>query len=749
MLHPATLNRIPARDLALAFGLAAAIGCTARKPTAPAGEQTGPPSGPTWASDVAAILDRKCVTCHREGQVGPFGLAQWEDVRDHAQQILEVIDGGFMPPWKPTKGIGTFANDRSLTDEERATIRAWVTTGARRGDPSARPPLPPAPAGWMLGTPDLVVSLPAGYVLAAEGTDEYHNFVVEAPSDAVQWVRAWELRPTNAAVVHHAILNIDRTGWARREAAKTAAPGFGGMEVGEIQSPDGHYLVWAPGNTPSKNTDTAWRLDASTDLVLQLHLQPTGKPEPVGATIGLYFARTPPARRSYTLRSGDPPIDIPAGEADYRIEDRWTVPVDGMLISAFPHAHYLATRFDITATPPGGAPTPLLRIEDWDFYWQDQYRFDPPVAITAGTELHLEVRYDNSAKNVRNPSNPPVRVTGGVSSTDEMGNVTFEFQPSRPRDDLTLREAKYRRDLTRGYGRVKAHYNLGNVLRARVQYAAAIEQYEAALALSPEHIHALSNLAITLGQAGKKEESERMTHEVLKRRPGDPAALTNLGTIARVSGRTEEAMARYREALTTDPAYGPAVHNLAALLVDADRKPAARALLLRAAEAGDGAAALRVMTDRMEADPAAALDLLERAIQRTPEDGKLRLSAGMAALKAKAPGRAVSHLQRAAVLRPDDALVEYQLGEAYLAADRPARAVRAFERSVALNPDFAPVHNNLGVLSAMRGDTAAARTHFERAVALDPDDARARANLEKLRKPQPGTGTGTGTGAGR
>jgi hypothetical protein len=92
-----------------------------------------------------------------------------------------------------------------------------------------------------------------------------------------------ELRPGDKRVVHHANVLLDRSGSARRRDARDPGPGFAGMDV-ELESdafePDSHFLFWKPGTAAvTEPDDMAWTIDERTDLVLNLHLQPTGKPE--------------------------------------------------------------------------------------------------------------------------------------------------------------------------------------------------------------------------------------------------------------------------------------------------------------------------------------------------------------------------------------------------------------------------------------------------------------------------------------
>lgn len=455
---------------------------------------------------------RKCAPCHRPGEAGPFPLLTYGEVARRAQQIRRVTASRFMPPWKPVPGHATYANDRSLTAAQIELLGRWVDAGAPLGDGAAVPTPPTWPAGWRLGEPDLIVRLPEPYALPADGREVYRNLVIPAPARGLRWVEAWELRP-GSPTVHHAILNVDRGGWARRRDAEEPGPGYAGMEPGQAQSPDGIYLVWTPGKTPTPPTPgSAWRLDETTDLVLQMHLQPSGKPESVAPAIGLHFAAEPPTLPRTSLKIGDVPIDIAPGERNHRIADSYTFPADVRILGLFPHAHHLATRMRCWLTEPGGGRRWLLAIDDWDFNWQDEYVFAEPVLARKGSVVAMEFFYDNSAKNVRNPSKPPRRVTTGERSTDEMGNITLQLAPREARDIDVLRESKYRRALE-GERSPRAFYNLGNALLRQGKLEEAVAHYEKALALDPTLAPAQHNrrLAVAALRARRPEAATRVS----------------------------------------------------------------------------------------------------------------------------------------------------------------------------------------------------------------------------------------------
>jgi len=496
----------------------------------------------TFARDIAPITFAQCAPCHRPGQSGPFDLLSYADYRKHGRDIADVVEDHYMPPWKPSARDGRFRGQRSLNDAQIALIRQWVDDGMVEGDATDLPALPSWPKEWQLGQPDAIIELEAPYALGASGLDEYRSFVIAAPVHELRYVVGWELHP-NSRAIHHAILSIDRMGNARRADAKDPAPGYSSMGSDIAQSPDGFYLVWAPGKVPVRVEDgSAWRLDARTDLVLEMHMQRTGKVESMHPTIGLYFSDKPPTQRRISLRIGDQKIDLAPGQSDFRITDSFTLPADTRLLGMFPHAHYLAKTVDVSAKLPSGEPLELLRIDDWDFKWQDEYTFTEPLLLPAGTTLQLEIHYDNSDGNVHNPRRPPVRVRNGKQSTDEMGNVTFQAMAVHPNEIDVLLEAKYRAQLARGAGASVA-YNLANTLASQGKADAAIAQYQAVLALEPTLEPAHANLAGLLVSMSRFAEALPHLDAALADRPDDHYARL-------LRGQTLIALARRREGIS-------------------------------------------------------------------------------------------------------------------------------------------------------------------------------------------------------
>lgn len=392
----------------------------------------------TYHRDIAPIVYQNCTSCHREGESAPFPLSTFEEVSRKAKTIARVIEDRYMPPWHASTAHIPFQDVRRLSDGEIATFTAWVAAGKPVGDPADAPPRPDFPRGWQLGEPDLVVTMAQAYEVPADGPDIYRNFVLPLDLPEDKWVKAVELRPSARSVVHHSLFFLDDSGTARSLDGKDGKPGFGGMGFRKSGSLGGYV----PGATPRRLPgDLARPLPKGSDIVLSTHFHPSGKIENEQTTLGLYFADAPPSRKLEEVQV--PPgfgrgvgIDIPAGEANYTIEDTFTLPVDYEAISVGGHAHYICETMKMTATFPDGTEKVLLEIADWDLDWQDTYYFAEAVILPAGTVIKSVITYDNSAANPDNPHTPPKRIKWGRESTDEMGSITLVGVPVAA-DDFT------------------------------------------------------------------------------------------------------------------------------------------------------------------------------------------------------------------------------------------------------------------------------------------------------------------------
>ena len=393
----------------------------------------------SFARDVAPILFGKCASCHRPGGPAPFSLLTYADARQRASLIASVTEKRFMPPYNAVSDVGEFLGQTRLTRDEIAVLRQWVDGGAIEGSREDTPRPPVYPQGWQLGTPDMVVTTSEPYVLEPQPTDVFRIFVIRLPVSSTKFVRGIEFHPGNARVVHHANIRLDLTSGSRDLDARDPAPGYDGLLARSAVYPDGHFLGWTPGQiAPLVPGDLAWRLEPGTDLVVQLHMQPSGAAEPVQPSIGFFFSDRPPAHTPTILRLGSQGIDIAPGTASYVIKDSYLLPADVELHALQPHAHYRLREARGIATLPDGTTRSLIRIDNWDFRWQHVYRFTSPVRLPKGTRVSMEYRYDNSPENPRNPQLPPERVLWGQRSFDEMGDLWFQFVTKSEADRASL-----------------------------------------------------------------------------------------------------------------------------------------------------------------------------------------------------------------------------------------------------------------------------------------------------------------------
>lgn len=519
----------------------------------------------TFSRDIAPIVFNACVSCHRVNGPGPFPLTSYDEVRRRSTQIAKVTASRFMPPWKVEPGVGHFVGQRLLTDEEIALIDRWSKSGAPQGDPKDMPAVPKFADGWLLGKPDLIVKPAAAYLLPAQDTDAFRIFAIRIPVTKRTYVTGIEFHPGNARVVHHANIRIDRTNATRKLDDADPLPGYDGLMPRSAEYPEGHFLGWTPGQiAPLVRPELAWTLEPGSDLVVQLHLQPSGAVEQVLPEIGLYFTDRVPHQTPTILRLGSQGIDIPPGEPHYVIRDSYVLPADVQLLAIQPHAHYRAREIRGVATFPDGTSRVVMNIKDWDFRWQHVYREETPIPLPKGTRLSMEYTYDNSSTNVRNPELPPARVYWGQRSRDEMGDLWFQLLASNETDRARLADeitAKMTGEDIVGYETMlkvnpddaELHDDVALLYMSLGFAANAVRHFQASAALKPESAAAHFNLGTAYAQAGRFDNSIKSFQEALRLRPDYSLARGNLGRVLLIKGDVAGALKEFQEAVRLDP----------------------------------------------------------------------------------------------------------------------------------------------------------------------------------------------------
>jgi Flp pilus assembly protein TadD len=397
--------------------------------------------------------------------------------------------------------------------------------------------------------------------LPADGPEIFWNFVIPVPLTRARWVKAVEIRPGAPKAIHHASIILDRSHSARDKHPE----GFSGMDLNIAESsfdPDGTFLAWKPGSVPMVEPDgMAWHATPGMDLILNAHLRPTGKPETVQPSIGLYFTDQPQTKFPLLIElEHDGAIDIPPGAHDYLVSDDFTTPLDIKVLAIYPHAHYLGKLLEGYATLPGGERKWLIRIPEWDLSWQGVFHYKQPVFLPRGTKISMRFHYDNSAENIRNPHHPPVRVRGGSHADDEMGNLWLQVLPAIEADQRpALQEAVMRRLLEKYPSDFSANYILGDLLLSKGDAVNAIRYFEAASTAEPRNAVAAAEWGVALASAKRMAEAKRQFERALALDPKFTDARYDLASAQAAEGDFESAARNLRQAITerpTEPKFG-------------------------------------------------------------------------------------------------------------------------------------------------------------------------------------------------
>ncbi|MCA9128252.1 MAG: redoxin domain-containing protein [Planctomycetales bacterium] len=379
-------------------------------------KQTAASGEITFSKHIAPILNARCVSCHREGEIGPFTLTSYEDVLGWEDTILEVIDDRRMPPWNANPAFGHFQNDPRLTTEEIELLRSWVKNGMPPGSDDDLPPQPQFALGWRIPEPDQVFKMrDTAFRVPAEGVVEYKHFTVDPGWTEDKYICAAEARPDNRSVVHHILVYVVLPGQDKRKLDKI-------------------LVGYAPGSVPVQFEEgTALHIPAGSKLLFQMHYTPNGTEQSDLSYAGVCFVdKDKVTRLAQGHAAVDSEFEIPGGADSFPVTARpFPIRRDEMLISMTPHMHLRGKSFRYEAEFPSGQREVLLDVPRYDFNWQLKYILSEPKLLPAGTKIHCSAVYDNSPNNPVNPD-PTQSVRWGDQSWEEMMIGFFDTVPASP-----------------------------------------------------------------------------------------------------------------------------------------------------------------------------------------------------------------------------------------------------------------------------------------------------------------------------
>jgi hypothetical protein len=377
-----------------------------------------------------------------------MSLESYAEVRPYAEAIREQTKQRKMPPWFADPRYGHFSNNPTLTQQQISTLANWAESHAPAGDPAQAPPPVHWARGWNIGKPDVTFQMTHPVEIPADGDVPYTYVIIPTHFAEDRWVRMSEIRPSNRAVVHHAVAYVREPGSSWLRGAPIGRP-FTSEDLTDkklrrdaMWTTSDVLLVYAPGSSPDQWPDGFAKLvPAGSDIVLQMHYTTRGAKTEDQTSIGLVFSRKPPTKRVLTLQLTNDKFLIPPGDPDHMVEVHGTIPNDALLLSFFPHMHLRGKSFEYRMIPPGDRPITLLNIPHYDFYWQLSYRLADPIPLKAGTTLQAIATFDNSKNNPHNPD-PDSAVTWGEQTWAEMmvGFFDVAVNPAIDKQEFFIRK---------------------------------------------------------------------------------------------------------------------------------------------------------------------------------------------------------------------------------------------------------------------------------------------------------------------
>ncbi len=361
----------------------------------------------SYAEDVAPILERRCVGCHRENGSASWAMSSHGMIKGWSSMIRRALLIRRMPPGQiDPRHVDRFAGVHHLTDRETAMLVEWIDRGAPND--SDRDPLAqrePDNSEWALGEPDLVVEFPE-QTIPATGEIDYIFAPVEIGLKKDRWVSAYEFNIGNRAALHHVVAYTQDARQQRQNSSRGGSrTNFGGYAPGRER------VVF--------DDDTGILLEKDMRFMIQFHYTTIGREVTDRSSIGLYFRDEPPEHSlsRTAVMNGD--FVIPPETRNHRVTATTTIENDSWLYSLAPHMHYRGRDIRFFALYPDGGSEELLSVPNFQHNWQMVYRLEEPVRLPAGTVVVAEGGFDNSAANPLNPD-PASEVAWGEQVWDEM-----------------------------------------------------------------------------------------------------------------------------------------------------------------------------------------------------------------------------------------------------------------------------------------------------------------------------------------
>ncbi len=388
-----------------------------------------------YRSDIAPMLQEKCVSCHQLGGIGPWAMNSYEMVKGFAPMIREVVLTKRMPPWHADPHVNSFAEDISLSVEQQKTLVSWINAGTPRGE--GDDPLQNAPqqnSEWVLGEPDLIIELPS-FEVPATGSLDYQFFEVVNPLDHDVWVRAIQVVPGDRAVLHHAIVTFGETDNPAKPI-KTAATGGTSDALTQQQ-----LMTFVPGNEHYLYPqNTALQLPKGASIFSQMHYTTSGKVTTDTTKLGLYFSDKAPEYLLQHFSIVNAFMSIPPMEAAHKESAYFQPDKDIVVYSLFPHAHYRGRSSEFRIQYPDGRQDLLLSVPNYDFNWQRYFKLAEPLDVPAGSKIIHTTTYDNSPQSDTNPD-PSATVAFGLQSWEEMlyGGISYRLKETGLQPDVPSR----------------------------------------------------------------------------------------------------------------------------------------------------------------------------------------------------------------------------------------------------------------------------------------------------------------------